>query len=296
MASPGPKRPRDKVVEPTVPEGFGQWGTPEFAELNRDYYAFGIAARALDRVRALKGRHRDHINHYNAWQLIGDWTQDKWQYLASPLSLHAPVVPPSYGKLEAIERELVWLFSHPAGPSATEAAEVAVAKYQHEFDTYEHASKNGREVAGAMAKIGAMAPAAPFLAGGAPVVAGGVAALGAAAIDSAIVASEKSIEGATLSWRELAPEAVKSGGAAFLSVFVWAKLSPYLMTKLPEVVAAIVSDEQLFWIGEKLGRKLSRDQLLNALATFSAEFWANILSAGTATSFELTFDLLQSKQ
>lgn len=303
MGEPTPRRARDKFTEPPdISAEFGQSGTPEFDLLNLYQHGTGSDSQdpllaASNRLTQVKARYRRHVRGYRAMQHLGDLAQTIWQYPASPLSLHAPVVPPDYGELIAIERELTTLFADPARFSdANTGIQEALDAFEEKFQNYQSASKNGREVVRTVAKAGAMLPAAPLILGGAPILGAGITAVATAATHTAFEREEAALAGQTLSWSQLAAEAAESGGSAFIEVYILTKYSPYLVAKLPGLLGTRISDSQLSWLGEKMATKLSREQFVEALGRFTADVWLNMLSSGAATSYEMTFGLLRAKQ
>lgn len=290
-----------RVAEPPeVAPDFGQPGTPQYEVLNRYRAGSGPDARddllaVSNRLVELKARFGHHAKHYSPWQHLGDRTQEVWHHVASPLSLHAAVVPPPYTELIKIENQLAHLFRDPNRFAAEKTqTQRALDEMERAFQNYETDSKHGRALVRTAAKLGAMLPAAPFVIGGGPLVGAGAAAVATAATHIAIENEEAALEGTVLAWPQLVAEAAKAGGSAFLEVFVLTKFSPYLMAIFPRAIGARISDPQLALLGKRLGRTVSRVQLIEALSKFSAELWGNILSSGSATCFELTFDLLRS--
>lgn len=295
-------RSREKVVEiPDVAAGFGQFGTPEYEALNGYRPGPGPGSRdellaASNRLNELKSRYRDHAKRYSPWQYLGNQVQGVWQYLATPLSQHAEITPPPYAELIKIENQLANLFRDPERFAEEKTpTQRALDELERKFDNYDTDSRHGRTLVKTVVKIGAMLPAAPAIVGSAPVVGATAAAIATAFSHTAIENAEAALDGTTLSWTDLMAEAAKAGGSAFVEVFVLTKFSPYLMAKFPKAIAARISDEQLASLGVALGNTLSRAQLSEALSTFTAELWANMLSSASATCFELTFDLLRSK-
>lgn len=301
MASPS-SRLREKVVEiPDVASEFGLPGSPEYEPLNRYRPGAGPQSRdellaASNRITELKSRYAKHAKFYSPWQFIGDQTQEVWQYVASPLLQRGPIVPPKYGELLKIENQLANLFRDPERFGAEKTpTQRALDELERKFDNYETDSRHGRALVSTVVKVGAVLPAAPVIINSAPVLGASAAAMATAVAHAAMENAEAALDGTPLSWSSLVAEAAKGGGSAFLEVFVLTKFSPFLMAKFPKEIGARISDHQLAELGAALGHTLSRPQLIEALSRFTAELWANILSSGSATCFELAFDLLRSK-
>lgn len=96
-------RPRQRIVElPDVAEEFEEPAMPDF-QLPNGYRPGWESESQRDllltsnRIIELKSRFGQHVKRYSPWQLLGDQTQEVWQYVASPLSKHAAITPPEYG-------------------------------------------------------------------------------------------------------------------------------------------------------------------------------------------------------